>query len=131
MALRTAVLPDRYQDARLIAVGGMGEVYRATDTVLARTVAIKLLDERHASDETVRKRFTREALAAARVSSEPGIVMIFDVGENDGRPFIVTEYLSGGTLQEVIAREGAQPPARVLRWLEEAAEALDRAHARG
>jgi predicted Ser/Thr protein kinase len=131
MALRAAVLPDRYQDARLIAVGGMGEVYRATDTVLGRTVAIKLLDERHASDETVRKRFTREALAAARVSSEPGIVMIFDVGENDGRPFIVMEYLPGGTLQEVIARDGAQPVAHVLRWLAEAAQALDRAHARG
>src|SRR6185437_15901537 len=91
----------------------------------------KLLDERHAADETVRERFTREALAAARLSSEPGIVMIFDVGENDGRPFIVMEYLPGGTLQEVIAREGAQSPARGLRWLEEAAEGLDRAHARG
>jgi predicted Ser/Thr protein kinase len=131
MALRTAVLPDRYRNAQIVAVGGMGEVYRATDTVLGRTVAIKLLDDRYSADATVRERFTREALAAARLSSEPGIVMIFDVGENDGHPFIVMEYLAGGTLQEVIARDGAQAPAQVLRWLEEAAEALDRAHARG
>ena len=131
MALRTAVLPARYQDARLVAIGGMGEVYRATDTVLGRTVAVKLLSERYASDETVRERFAREGLAAARLSSEPGIVMIFDVGENDGRPFIVMEFLSGGSLQEVLEREGAQPPPRVLRWLEDAAEGLDRAHARG
>ena len=87
--------------------------------------------ERYASDETVRERFAREGLAAARLSSEPGIVMIFDVGENDGRPFIVMEFLSGGSLQEVLEREGAQPPPRVLRWLEDAAEGLDRAHARG
>ncbi len=131
MALRTGVLPPRYQDARLVAIGGMGEVYRATDTVLGRTVAVKLLSERYASDETVRERFAREGLAAARLSSEPGIVMIFDVGENDGRPFIVMEFLSGGSLQEVLEREGAQPPPRVLRWLEDAAEGLDRAHARG
>src|SRR4051795_10737749 len=121
MAIRTAVLPDRYQNAQLVAVGGMGEVYRATDKVLGRTVAIKVLDDRHAADETVRERFTREALAAARLSSEQGIVMIFDVGEHDGRPFIVMEFLRGGSLQEVLAREGAQPPARALQWLEEAA----------
>ena len=99
--------------------------------VLGRTVAVKVLDERYASDETVRERFAREGLAAARLSSEPGIVMIFDVGENDGRPFIVMEFLSGGSLQDVLEREGAQPPPRVLRWLEDAAEGLDRAHARG
>jgi hypothetical protein len=131
MALRTAVLPPRYQDASLVAIGGMGEVYRATDTVLGRTVAVKLLSEQFSSDETVRERFTREGLAAARLSSEPGIVMIFDVGENGGRPFLVMEYLPGGSLQELLAREGAQPPPRVLRWLDEASEALDRAHARG
>ena len=62
MALRTGVLPPRYQDARLIAIGGMGEVYRATDTVLGRTVAVKLLSERYASDETVRERFAQLAV---------------------------------------------------------------------
>src|SRR5581483_4607049 len=96
MAVRTALLPDRYRDPQLIAIGGMGEVYRATDSILGRTVAVKLLDDRHAADAIVRERFTREARAAARLSSEPGIVMIYDVGEFEGRPFLVMEYLSGG-----------------------------------
>src|SRR6185437_12543666 len=78
-----------------------------------------------------RERFTREARAAARLSSEPGIVMIYDVGEFEEQPFLVMEYLPGGSLQDVLSREGAQEPARVLHWLEDAAEALDRAHARG
>ena len=109
----------------------MGEVYCATDAVLGRAVAIKLLDPRLAGDEMVRRRFRREALTAARVSSEPGIVTIFDVGECAGRPFIVMEYLPGGSLQDVLERGGAQPPTTVLRWLEEAAEALDRANEQG
>src|SRR5262245_15616140 len=80
MSVGAAVLPERFRDPRLIARGGMGEVYCATDVELGRVVAIKVLDERFADDETVLRRFRREALAAARVSSEPGIVTIFDVG---------------------------------------------------
>jgi len=109
----------------------MGEVYCATDTSLGRVVAIKLLDVRDAADDNVRARFTREAHAAARVSGESGIVTIFDVGEWNERPFIVMEYLRGGSLQDLLSREGAQPPARVLAWLEQAAHALDYAHERG
>ena len=84
MPVGTATLPDRYRDPRLVARGGMGAVYCARDTVLGRLVAIKVLDERYAADETVRKRFTREALAAARLSSDPSTVTIFDVGEWEG-----------------------------------------------
>jgi serine/threonine-protein kinase len=131
MPTGAAVLPDRYREPRLVARGGMGEVYGARDTTLGRVVAIKLLDERYALDDDIRRRFEREALAAARVSTEPGIVTIFDVGECAGRPFIVMEYLPGGSLQDVLGREGAQPPARAVRWVEEAAAALDRAHAGG
>jgi predicted Ser/Thr protein kinase len=131
VSVRTAILPERYRDPRLVARGGMGEVYRATDTILGRAVAVKLLDDRHSADETVRKRFTREALAAARLSSEPYTVTIFDVGEWDGRPFIVMEYLTGGSLEDMLRREGVLTPARVLEWLEETAQALDQAHARG
>src|SRR5262245_35372375 len=109
----------------------MGEVYRATDSLLGRTVAIKLLDARLAGDENVRRRFRREALTAARVSSEPGIVTIFDVGECAGRPFIVMEYLPGGSVQRVLSGEGPPAPAVVLGWLEDVADALDRAHALG
>jgi predicted Ser/Thr protein kinase/tetratricopeptide (TPR) repeat protein len=127
----TTILPKRYLDPELVARGGMGEVYCATDMSLRRPVAIKVLSGRLAADETVRKRFDREAHTAARLSGEAGIVTIFDVGECDGRPFIVMEYVRGGSLEDVLRRGGAQPAGAVLRWLEEAARALDHAHARG
>src|SRR3954468_561276 len=109
----------------------MGDIYRATDSLLGRDVAIKVLAERYAEDESVRQRFTREALAAARLSGEPNIVTIFDVGEHESRPYIVMEYLAGGSLDDLLRRDGAQPPQRVVAWLEQAGRALDAAHARG
>jgi len=109
----------------------MGEIYVATDEVLGRDVAVKVLAERYAADTGIRQRFKREGLAAARISGEPGALTIFDVGEWEDRPFIVMEYASGGSLEERIRSEGAQPPERVLGWLEEAAIALDAAHRRG
>src|SRR3954469_4913953 len=96
MAATTDVLPARYTEARLIASGGMGRVFRATDTALGRDVAIKVLFDRYADDQAVRARFRREALAAARLSGHPNIVTIFDVAEYRGRPMIVMEYLEGG-----------------------------------
>jgi serine/threonine-protein kinase len=125
------VLPDRFRDARRLGHGGMGDILVATDTVLDRQVVIKLLAERFAEDESIRERFTREALAAARLSGAPNIVTIFDVGETEaGRPFIVMEYLSGGSLDERL-RHGPVPPGQSLEWLEQAALALDAAHAAG
>src|SRR6266508_3057454 len=109
----------------------MGDIYRATDSVLGREVAVKILAERYSQDGSVRERFKREALAAARLSGEPNTVTIFDVGEHEGRPYIVMEYLGGGSLDDVLRKGGAQPPQRVLGWLEEAALALDAAHRRG
>ena len=131
MAVETEILPARYRSPARIALGGMGEIYRATDSTLGRAVAVKLLAERYARDESVRRRFTREALAAARLSGEPHVVMIFDVGEYAGRPFIVMEHLSGGSLEERIRKDGAQDPAQALDWLEQAAMALDAAHRHG
>jgi serine/threonine-protein kinase len=124
------LLPDRYRSPRLIGHGGMGEIYRATDTALGRTVAVKLLATHQAEDEEVRARFLREALAAARLSGRPHIVTIYDVDEWDGRPFIVMEHLAGGSLAERLAR-GLPPPAQTLEWLEETAAALDAAHEYG
>jgi tRNA A-37 threonylcarbamoyl transferase component Bud32 len=124
-------LPRRYRDPEPIGYGGMGEIFRAHDELLGRTVAIKMLAERYARDESVRKRFTREALAAARLSGEPHTVTIFDVGEHAERPFIVMEHVPGGSLEDVLAAEGAQSPARVLEWLEQACSALDAAHRHG
>jgi serine/threonine-protein kinase len=109
----------------------MGEIYRATDDSLGRAVAVKVLSERYAQDESIRARFMREALAAARLSSQPNTVTIFDVGEHGDRPYIVMEYMSGGTLADRLKAEGPQAPGQVIRWLEHAAAALDRAHADG
>jgi eukaryotic-like serine/threonine-protein kinase len=124
------ILPPRYSDPRRIGHGGMGDIYLARDSLLDREVAIKVLAERQAQDDSTRERFTREALAAARLSSEPGTVTIFDVGEWNGRPFIVMEYLGGGSLEGRL--RGDRPPiGRALTWLEQAARALDAAHAQG
>src|SRR6478752_3286703 len=108
----------------------MGEVFSASDTELGRRVAIKVLGERYAGEEPSRKRFRREVLAAARLSGHPHVVTIYDVGESDGRPFIVMELLTGGTVADRIARGGVAPED-ALRWLTQAAAALDAAHDQG
>jgi tRNA A-37 threonylcarbamoyl transferase component Bud32 len=123
-------LPDRYHGPERIGRGGMAEIYRATDEVLGRVVAVKVLAERYAEDPGVRERFTREALAAARLSGRPNVVTIFDVGEAEGRPFIVMEYLAGGSLEDRI-RAGRVRTGQAFDWLEQAAVALDAAHAEG
>ena len=130
MSVEIVVLPDRYRGPRQIGRGGMGEIYRATDEMLGRAVAVKVLAGRYAGDEFVRARFTREALAAARLSGRPNIVTIFDVGESEGRPFIVMEYLGGGSLDDKL-REGPVAPGQAVAWLRQAANALDAAHAEG
>jgi eukaryotic-like serine/threonine-protein kinase len=130
VAVRTDLFPPRYQDVRHLAHGGMGNVYRAKDTVLGRTVALKLLAERFADDEDIRRRFKNEALAAARLSNAPFTVTIFDVGEAEDQPFIVMELLEGGSLEDRL-KEGRPDTGSVLRWLEQAAEALDAGHAAG
>jgi predicted Ser/Thr protein kinase len=108
----------------------MGEIYLAHDRELDRRVAVKILDERVAESPELRERFRREALTAARLSGETHVVTIFDVGEHRGRPFIVMEYLPGGTLGER-ARAGTVSREQALGWLAQAATALDTAHAKG
>jgi eukaryotic-like serine/threonine-protein kinase len=131
MATKTDILPSRYLTPELIGQGGMGEIYRAEDELLGRTVAVKVLAKRFSADEALRGRFTREALAAARLSGEPNTVTIFDVGEHEGRPFIVMEYLRGGSLEDRLREHGAQEPRRVLDWLDGTGAALDAAHDHG
>lgn len=123
-------LPPRYTDVQHIARGGMGDVYRATDTVLGRTVAVKVLSERYADDDDVKRRFKNEGLAAGRLSGAPSTVTIFDVGEDGGQPYLVMEYLEGGSLEQVL-RRGRPDTADALRWLDHAARALDAGHAAG
>ena len=131
MAAETELLPPRYRLPRRIGRGAMADIYIATDEVLGREVAVKVLGDRYAADAGIRERFKREALAAARLSGEPGAITIFDVGEWRERPFIVMEHLGGGSLEDRLRREGAQPPERALAWLEQAAAALDAAHRHG
>src|SRR5437588_12975733 len=95
-------LPERYQPLRRIARGGMASVWCTRDQTLDRHVAVKLLSEPYAHDELVGRRFTREARAAARLSGQPNVVTIYDVGGAGptdavplGRPFIVMEYSPG------------------------------------
>jgi eukaryotic-like serine/threonine-protein kinase len=109
----------------------MGDIYLATDETLGRKVVVKQLADRYAADEAITARFKREGLAAARLSAESGAVTIFDVGEWQGRPFIVMEHLGGGSLDDRLGREGAQPTGQALGWLEQAAKTLDSAHRHG
>jgi eukaryotic-like serine/threonine-protein kinase len=134
--LRGVVLPERYQPIRRIASGGMASVWCALDRTLDRRVAIKLLAQPYAHDEVAGRRFTREARAAARLSSHQNVVTIYDVGRaapSDesplGRPFIVMEYLAGGTVADAL-RLGAVDRPTAVQWLKQAASALDYAHGR-
>ena len=131
MPVTRPALPPRYATPEPIASGGMGEVYRATDATLGRTVAVKVLSERWASHDEFHARFLREARTAANLSGEPHVISIYDVSETgDGLPFIVMEYATHGTVGDRLER-GAVPSEEALRWLEQAAQALDSAHARG
>jgi hypothetical protein len=123
-------LPTRYARPELIAYGGMGEVYRATDEILGRTVAVKVLAERWATDQEFHARFLREARTAASLSGEPNVIAIYDVSETgENLPVIVMEYATRGSLADRL-RQGAVPAEQALPWLEQTARALDSAHGR-
>ncbi len=124
-------LPPRYRNPEPIGHGAMGEIYRATDDELGRDVVVKVLAARFSEDDGRRARFRREALAAARLSGNPNIVTIFDVGEHEGRPLIVMEHLAGGSLERRLRPGRPCPPHQALDWLDEAALALDAAHEAG
>jgi serine/threonine-protein kinase len=113
-----------------IGRGGMAVVYRAFQTSLNRFVAVKVLPAQLAMDRQFVDRFVREARAAASLR-HPNIVVVHDVGEQDGLYFIVMEYLEGRTLQELIQQEGPLLPERTARILEQTCAALDHAHQRG
>ena len=125
-------LPERYEALRHVASGGMASVWCARDQALGRNVAVKLLADRLAGDDEAHERFLREARAAARLSGHPNVVMIYDVGEtaSDGRAFIVMEYLAGGTVADALRVDSVRR-VHAVKWVREAASALDFAHSRG
>ena len=120
----------RYRVERVLGDGAMAKVVLAEDGELGRRVAVKLLDERLASDASFRARFAREARAAASLS-HPNVVGVFDVGEADGRPFIVMEHVQGRTLVERLRAEGPIPVGEVCRIGREVCAGLAHAHAAG
>jgi hypothetical protein len=115
-----------YEIVAPLGAGGMGEVYKARDTRLERTVAIKILPAGRADDPQRRERFRREARAISSLT-HPHICTLHDIGEQDGVDFLVMEYLAGETLAHRLLR-GALPLEDVLRIAVELAEALDAAH---
>ncbi|HVS15708.1 MAG TPA: alpha/beta fold hydrolase [Thermoanaerobaculia bacterium] len=119
----------RFRVTDRIGAGGMGLVYRAVDPRLGRPVALKLLPEHLTHDPSMRARFEREARAASSLN-HPNICTIFEIDEQDGRPFIAFELLEGVVLSELI-REGALPMARVLDIGCDVAFGLEAAHGAG
>jgi serine/threonine protein kinase len=121
-------LPERYRVVRHIANGGMASVWAAEDELLGRLVAVKVLATGYAQDERANRRFLREARAGARLSDCRHVVTVYDIGEHDGRPFMVMEHFAGGTVADRLRSGREIPRALALRWLREAGEALDCAH---
>src|SRR5215212_8799467 len=123
-------LNGRYRLDAQIGTGGMSTVYRAFDSVLERRVAVKLMHREIAADTDQLERFRREARSVAQLS-HPHIVGVIDAGEEDGRPYIVFEYVEGETLKDRIRRMGRLPVDEAIAYAIEIARALGAAHARG
>ncbi len=123
-------LGGRYRLEEQIGRGGMATVWRAFDTTLERTVAIKLMHRDVARDADQLERFRREAKAIAKLSS-PYVVGVIDVGEDDGTPFIVLEHIAGETLKERIKRSHRLDSAEAVAYAIEVARGLQAAHDRG
>jgi serine/threonine protein kinase len=120
----------RYQLSSRVAIGGMGEVWQATDLVIGRTVAIKILKDEYLGDPGFLERFRAEARHAALVNHE-GIANVFDYGEEDGSAYLVMELVPGEALSAILERERVLSTDRVLDIVAQTANALSAAHAAG
>ena len=123
-------LGGRYRMEALLATGGMGEVWVARDLLLDRAVAVKVLGGALAGDGRAAERLRREARAAARLE-HPSIARVLDLGEQDGRPYLVMELLEGESLAARIDRAGAMAPPEAARVVAAVADALEAAHRAG
>src|SRR6266853_901620 len=129
MALTSGTRLGPYDIQSLIGAGGMGEVYRARDARLDRIVAIKILPTSYSADAERLQRFVQEARAAAALN-HPNILSIFDIGEEGGAPYIVSELLEGQTLRERI-RSGALSSRKAIDYAFQVARGLAAAHEKG
>ena len=125
-----SMLGGRYQIEEIVGVGGMAVVYRARDTVLGRDVALKVLKKEFAEDPDIRKRFSIESRAVAKLSHH-NIVSVFDVGSEDGTDYIVMELIEGITLKQYLQRKGHLSWEETIFFAEQVARALMHAHSRG
>src|SRR6184192_1790443 len=124
MELTAGALIGPYRIVSLIGQGGMGQVFRATDTKLNRPVAIKFLSDRLA-DAAARRRFQREAQMASSLN-HPHILTVYDAGEFEGRQYLVTEFIDGGTLKDWI--KGKRTWRQIVELLTGVAYGLAKAH---
>ncbi len=124
------LIAGRYEVEELVGSGGMSSVYRAHDRLLERTVALKILHEQFTRDDGYVERFRREARAVAQLT-HPNIVTVIDRGEQDGRQFIVFEYVHGMNLKELVEQEGPLPPGEVIELALQIARGLAFAHEQG
>ncbi len=130
MPLTAGALLGPYEILAPAGAGGMGEVYKARDTRLDRTVAIKVLPSHLSSDVQLKQRFEREAKSISALQ-HPHICALFDVGSQDGVDFLVMEFLEGETLSERVQQKGALPIEQVLKIGIEVADAMEKAHRQG
>ncbi len=127
MITRGQLINDRYEIIRSIGEGGMANVYLAQDTILDRKVAVKILRGDLAEDEKFVRRFQREAISASSLN-DPNIVEVYDVGEDDGKYFIVMEYVQGLTLKQLIKKRGSLTLPEVQDIMLQLTSAVAHAH---
>ena len=126
-------LPESFGEYEILSElgrGGMGVVYKARQKSLNRLVAIKMMRDARLSSETDRARFRAEAAASAKLK-HPNIVTVHEVGEHEGQPYFVMEYIEGSSLSQYLAERGPLPPREAARLLAEVAHAVQHAHEHG
>ncbi len=128
--MEAGTLSGRYQTGERLGSGGMSNVYQATDLILERTVAVKVLAEHLSDDERFVARFRREALAVAKLI-HPNIVQVYDTGVDEGRHYIVMEYVEGRSGAQILQRHGPVGPETAAEIGVQACAGLDYAHRRG
>jgi eukaryotic-like serine/threonine-protein kinase len=128
--MEAGTLSGRYETGEKLGTGGMSNVYKATDRILERTVAVKILAEHLSDDERFVARFRREALAVAKLI-HPNIVQVYDTGVDEGRHYIVMEYVEGRSGAQILQRQGPCEPEVAAEIGVQACAGLDYAHRRG
>src|ERR671935_922943 len=128
--MSATLISDRYQLGDRLGSGGMSSVYKATDRVLERTVAVKILAEHLSDDEKFVARFRREALAVAKLI-HPNIVQVYDTGVDDARHYIVMEYVEGRSGAQLLQSRGPLGPGLAVEIGTQACAGLDYAHKQG